>query len=233
MNRQRIWIVNGVLGLLLVWGGMRLRNEWNVFGASHQASRLQNTRARIDVKAPAAVAPTPAPDTAWTDIASRSPFSFDRNDINLEVTEAAAQPVSGPKPVLLGTLLLGNERLALMGKPGSRSSSPVKIGQTFEGWQVVEIQDSSVVVTANGAKESIAVGRAAIDRSSEKTSSAPAPAANSATAPPATATPSQPAAASQGPRIGTGPNSLPPAVVPPGTHVEASPFGYKIVQDPK
>jgi hypothetical protein len=235
MSRQRIWVINGVLALLLVWGGMRLRNDWEAFGASHQASSLQNAPARTDVRAPGEVVSPPAPDMAWTEIASRSPFSFDRNDTNLEVVEAVPQPVSGPKPVLLGTLLLGKERLALMGKPGtnSRSGSPVKVGQTFEGWQVVEIQDSSVVVDSNGVKESITVGRAAIERSSEKTSApSQAPAAPVAAAP--AATPARPAAVPSGTRIlGTGPSSTPPAVVPPGARVVETPFGYKIEQEPK
>lgn len=240
MSRQRIWIVNGALGLLLVWGGMRLRNEWSAFGATHQAGRLQSTLARTAVRTPGEGVSSTAPDTDWTDIASRSPFSFDRNDSNLDLTEAVAAPVAGPRPVLLGTLDLGNGRMALMGKPGSdgRSGSPVKVGQTFEGWQVVEIHDNAVVVTANGARESIAVARAPTMRSSEKTSSsATTPTANSISTPSA-ATPARPAATPSGNAntnalLGLGSRAPRPADMPPGTHVEETPFGPKIVQDSK
>src|SRR5262245_53681684 len=132
MSRQRIWIINGALGLLLVWGGTRLRSDWNAFGATHDVSRLPATASRGDVKAAVPAAAPVEQVVAWTDIASRSPFSFDRNDANLEVAEVVAAPVATPKPILLATFLLGSERLAMMGKPGSdgRSSSRVKVGET-------------------------------------------------------------------------------------------------------
>jgi hypothetical protein len=236
MSRQRIWIVNAVLCGLLVWGAMRFRSEWNAFGASHQAALLANAPVRTAVKAPAEEASVAATEVAWTEIASRSPFSFDRTDVNLDLAEPVAAPVSGPKPVLLGTLLLGNERLALMGKAGAdgRSGSRVKIGETFEGWQVVDIQDSAVIVTSNGARESISVGRAPVMRSSEKTSApAPAPVANSVTAPPA-APASRPAAIPSGNNglLGLG-TRAPRPEPPPGHRVVETPFGWKIEQDTK
>jgi len=243
MSRQRIWIVNAALALVLIWGGLRFRTEWGAFGATHQASNLSEATTRGDAKTPAAEASPAVPDTSWTEIASRSPFSFDRSDTNLEVAEAAAAPVAGPKPMLLATFLLGKERLAMMAKPGTdgRSGSRVKVGETFEGWEVVDIQDSAVVVTSNGTRESIAVGRAPVIRSSEKTSSAQASTSSTTSAPapsqaqpanaamPAQTAPVNPAAKP----MGTGPNALPPAVIPPGTRIEQTPFGYKVVQDPK
>jgi hypothetical protein len=233
MSRQRLWIVNVALAVVLIWGGLKLRADWNVFGASHQVSNLQSGPS--DVKASLPAVSSVAPIADWTEIASRSPFSFDRNDVNLDLTPAEVAPVNNPKPILLATLLLGNERLALMAKSiaEARASSRVKVGETYEGWQVVDIQDSAVVVASNGARESLSVGRVPVIRSTEKTAGgAPVPAANSVAASPAPA--SQPAAPnSAAPVLGTGRMSTPPAVVPPGTHVVATPFGYKLEQDPK
>jgi hypothetical protein len=233
MTRQRIWIVNAALLLLFIWGAMRLRSDWNAFGATHQASRLQNAAPRNNAKARVAEsAPVAAEAAPWTEIAARSPFSFDRNDMNLDLTEAVAAPVAGPKPFLLATLILGNEKIALMGKPGgdSRSSTRVKVGQTFEGWEVVEIQDSSVVITSNGAKESITVGRAPVARSTEKTSAQPTapPVANSVAPPPPVNT-SRPAPASSGSNgiLGLGSRGPRPDV-PPGSRAVEGPFGWRI-----
>jgi len=237
VSRQRIWIMNVALCGLLIWGGFKLRDEWRVFGQSHEASRLQVGVQRGATKTPVQEVPVEGTEAAWTDIASRSPFSFDRSDSNLDLTEAVAAPASGPKPVLLGTLILGNERLALLGKPGTngRSGARVKVGEKFEGWQVVDIQDSAVVVSADGARESLSVGRAPVVRSSEKTSDAsPSSVVNSTPPAAAAAPPRTPDTSAGATRIlGTGSMSTPPTVVPPGSHLVETPFGYKIEQDSK
>jgi hypothetical protein len=178
MSMQRIWVFNGALCVLLVWGGMRLRKDWNAFAENHQSSRLENAVDRVGVKAPAEATSVAATDVVWTEIASRSPFSFDRNDISLDLTEVTAPqapPPLGPKPILFGTLLLGNEPLALMARAGSRSGSPVKKGETLDGWEVVDIQHKSVVIASNGVRESLVVGRAPVERSSERTAAPSAP----------------------------------------------------------
>jgi hypothetical protein len=232
MSRQRLWILNVALGSMLIFGGLRLRNDWNAFGATHQAGLLHGS-AGSGVKALAPPPPSAATVTDWTDIASRSPFSFDRNDINLDLTPPVAAPVAGPRPVLLATLLLGNERLALMAKSAAeaRASSRVKVGETFEGWEIVDIQDSAVVVTSNGARESISVGRVPVIRSSEKTTaSPPASIAN-----PVAAAPTAPR-----PAATTNTNTLqglgiraPKPEAPPGSRVVESPFGWRFEKDEK
>jgi hypothetical protein len=140
----------------------------------------------------------------WADIGARNPFSVDRNDSDIDVVEVAPPPVSLPKPILFGTLLLGKERLALLGKAGagSRAGPPVKVGEDFDGWRIVEIEDKSVLVAANGSQESLVVGKVPIERRSDRTTSpvmASAPAAPQSP-PAATAGPSQtaPSAASPG-----------------------------------
>jgi len=94
------------------------------------------------------------------------------------------------------------------GPSGNRSSRPVRIGESISGWEVVEIHEKSVIVTANGIRETVAMND--LPRVYDKTVAATGapPAVNvtpsAAAAPPAAApTPSQPQsapAASQQPK---------------------------------
>jgi hypothetical protein len=231
MSRQ-IWLINGALAVLLVWGTLRVIEGWKAFEAGHQISELQGKPDTSSAATPAPVSTDSAvPAEAWFEIASRNPFSFDRNEIDL--VEAKPPVVLAPKPVLFGTLVLGNDRLALMGKAGAatRSGPPVKVGETFDGWKVVRIEDKSVVVTAGGAEESLVVGRVPIVRNTEKTSAATAavPAAAPSVSVPATAAPA-PAAAPASPAISSWRPGMP---APPGTRVSKNPFGEVLVTDEK
>lgn len=231
MSGKRIWVFNLMLGVLLVWGAMKLRESWTAFGATHGAGQIQGQLGAAETPRAAQAAPGPVSEGAWAEIGARNPFSVDRNDI--DVVEVAPPPVSTPKPILFGTLLLGSERLALLGKAGAGSQDrrSVKVGEDFDGWRIVEIVDKSVVVAANGAQESLVVGKVpAIDRRSERTASpvmASAPAALQS-APAATAAPSRTAPSPASSGVG----NL-PAVLPPGTHIVHTPFGDKIERLPQ
>jgi hypothetical protein len=223
MTGKRIWIFNLALAALFVWGVLKVQADWTAFEGSHRQSRIQPEQERAVAKAAPRLeaANSSVPDEALLEIASKNPFSFDRNDINL--VEAPAPIVTAPKPVLFGTLLLGNDRLALLGKDAAtRSGAPVKVGDTFEGWQVVEVQDKSVVVSANGVLESLVVGRVPIARRTERTeSAAPAPVASPRAAAPAASSQSQPVRSVLSP-------TKPTVVVPPGSVAVPNPFGVHI-----
>lgn len=228
MTGKRIWIFNLMLGALLVWGSLKLRESWAAFDETRGASLTRGGLAAAEVPRAAQASPVSLPAENWLEIASRNPFSVDRNDSDLVEPAPAPPPVATPKPILFGTLLLGSERLALLGKAGSRSRQSVKVGEDFDGWRVVEIEDKSVVIISNGAQESLIVGKIPIERRTESTAS-PAvssvpPAPQSAT-PAATASPRPPAASPGTGRI--------PAVLPPGTHVIDTPFGPRLEQLPK
>src|SRR6185503_11747124 len=106
-----------------------------------------------------------------TDISVKDPFSFDRNDVSIVAPkqEAAAKP----KPVLYGVMSVGSEWIAMMGpsQSGSRGSRPVRVGESLDNWQIVEIQPKSVIVTAaNGTRETVIMNdpTAQVARSSER-----------------------------------------------------------------
>jgi hypothetical protein len=231
MNARQIWFLNATLGALLIWGAVKVVDGWKAFEASHQVSQLETKPdtggGRVVV---AEAKPTsPAVNEAWLEIASRNPFSFDRNDVN--VVEAKAPPVAGPKPVLYGTLVMGDDRLALMGKAGSstRTGPPVKVGETFEGWKVTKIDSKSVLVTSNGVEESLVVGRVPVVRNTEKTATAAQPQASEPSVPLApAAAPATPAARATEAAIKAWRPGMPP---PPGTHVVNNPFGQVLQQD--
>jgi hypothetical protein len=80
-----------------------------------------------------------------------------------------------------------------------------------------------VVVSANGVRESLVVGRVPIIRRTEKTESAAAPSVAS----PRAAAPAAPSQSSQ-PVRSVIPANVPPPVVPPGSVAVPNPFGIHI-----
>jgi len=207
------WIVNGACCVLLLWGGFTLSKDWKAFAADHQVSLLKNAKDPVVVKgATASAAPVPQ---AWTDILSRNPFSFDRNDIDIAPVAPPAPRPAPPKPVLFGTIDTGNGPVAMLGDPGARSSSRnLKVGEQFKGWTIVKIDKRSVVVENNGVEESIVMGIVPIDRDAGKTAAGPSA--------PAVVTTSSPAPAPAPPPT-TASAPAPPSEVPAGQMM--TPFG--------
>src|SRR5262249_14163892 len=107
----------------------------------------------------------------WTEISVNNPFSFDRNDTAI-VAPVQAAP-NTPKPVLFGIMSIGSEKIAML-SPGQsgRASRQVKIGESVDNWEVLEIGDKSVVVTApNGTRQTVIMNdpTAQVARSMERT----------------------------------------------------------------
>jgi hypothetical protein len=204
MMWRKLLGVNVVLAAILVAGGVRMQRSWNEFEANHRVETVQPE------PEPGRTVPDGPTVTAsaedWTDISVKNPFSFDRNDVSIV---AAKQVVpTRPKPVLFGTMSIGSERIAMLAPAQSgRASRPVKVGQEVDTWQVVEINDSSVVATAaDGTRATIIMNdpEARVARASERTgttSRAAAP-ANVISATPAAPTPTA-AAASPAPAAAT------------------------------
>src|SRR5262249_47839760 len=228
---RRLILINIFLLVMVVAGIIRLRHNVITFSAEHQVSRIQPAAEKSLPNVTAML--VPAADHEWNDIATRNPFSFDRNDINLVVTPAGAQQPKRPKPILFGVMKVGTDQLAMLG-PGdgaARSSRPVRIGEIFDGWTLLEIHDKSVIVRWNETKESLIMNdpTAQVARDYTKTSgsggsSAPATAvsAPASSAPPA-ASPVQ------------APANTTPAPTPTGGRKQTviqTPFGPKTVDDP-
>ena len=157
---RRILILNIGLMVLLGFGAVRFREQWNSFNSTHQVSAV---KPRTETLPGLPVGNAQAPNTMdWTAIASHNPFSFDRSDITVAApAEPAAPPKPvGPKPVLFGTVIIGANRLAVLGSGqngGTRNSRPVKTGEVIDGWTVVQIDDNSVAIEANSIRETVLI----------------------------------------------------------------------------
>jgi hypothetical protein len=217
---RRILVLDLALAGLLVFGVVQVRKSWQEFEASHRIESVRPEKeAARSLANTTAAARTPED---WTDISVKNPFSFDRNDVAI-VAAKQALPVM-PKPVLFGTMSIGKEWIAMMGpaQSGGRASRPIKIGESLDNWQVVEIRDKSAVVAgANGARETIIMNdpTAQAPRSAERTPTGgqaqvtvvnPTP-----TAPPPTTTSSAPAA----------PAAQPSPANQPADDILLTPFG--------
>jgi hypothetical protein len=209
MTRRRPLILNAALVGAIVLLAVRFHNDWILFEAAHQAGAVEpqpETSPALSVTD----VPIAAPED-WTDIPSRNPFSFDRNDIAILEPQpeapAAPAPPAGPKPFLFGTMLLGANRLAMIGpgQAGNRNSRYMRVGETINGWTIVDILDRSVVIEFNSTRETIIMNdpSAQLQRDHSRTDAAPsaAPPVTSITAPPPARTPaastSQPASGQQ------------------------------------
>jgi len=192
MNFRRLLILDLALLAALVAGIVQLRRSWNEFEATHRVETVQPEKEIL--KSP----PTP-PTLAvsaedWTDIATRNPFSFDRSDMALVMPKQTSP--AQPRPVLFGTLSIGNEWMAMLapGQTGSRGSRPYKVGGSIDNWQVVEIRDkSAVVINASGVRETLVINdpRDQVARSTERTATgAPTQSVNVLTSPTPAQTPS-------------------------------------------
>jgi hypothetical protein len=159
---RRIWILNLSLVAVLTAVSVRLYNESIMFNATHQTGAVGPEREAF-AKLPFALPPNPAVPANWTDIPSHNPFSFDRTDIAILEPKAPPPPppppkiAVGPKPLLFGTMSLGNDRMAMvgLGKAGNRDYKPMKVGEVIDGWTILSIDDKSIVVKGNEVQETI------------------------------------------------------------------------------
>lgn len=154
MMLRRTLLLNIALASLLVAGGFRFQRQWLEFETTHRVDAVPAERDRPRTL-PIVSAREAVSIGDWTEILAKYPFSFDRNDIAVVPPEGESR--TGPRPVLFGTISIGAERMALLGpgQPGNRGYRAIKAGETVAGWQVVEIQEKSVIVVANGVRETL------------------------------------------------------------------------------
>ena len=154
MNR-RLVLFNALLVLMLILGGVAVRDQWREFETTHQISAITGGS---DVLPKIDQAPTASSEAAdWTDIPSHNLFSFDRSDVTIVTSLPDERKPPGPKPFLFGTIFLGPERMAMLGpgQAGNRSYRPMKTGEVIDGWTVSEIQEKAVVIVSYEVRETI------------------------------------------------------------------------------
>jgi hypothetical protein len=218
---KRLVILNVLLAALIAMGGVALRDQWRAFEATHQVSAIEAQPEAVPALQQASTADFRQVAGDWTQIPSLNPFSFDRSDIPILSTEEPVPP--GPKPLLFGTMALGSERMAMVGPGGSREYRPMKAGEVINGWTIAEIQEKSILISADGLTETIIMNdpTASIPRERGRTSASPASAPVQVVSPAAAPRPAggnNAAAASSSSGGGQ-----------PATRVIRTPFGDKVV----
>lgn len=174
---RRLIVLDLALVSLLVAGIVKFRGDWLAFEPAHQVSAIQPKPETLPAL-PAAKAAAPVGAADWTEIPTRNPFSFDRNDIAILAPPPEPPKAVGPKPVLFGTMNLGQNWIAMLasGQPNNRNSRPVRVGEIIDGWTVVEIKDKAVVVEANSSRQTVDIDAAVlVPRDSGRTPAAAAP----------------------------------------------------------
>ena len=139
--------------------------------------------------AAAAASPRPASRASASDAAAISDhhlFHPDRhNELPEEASERTAEAL-GPAPVLMGTMGIGGENVALMVSRGSRSSGGLyrrlEVGEALDGYTLLRVEGDRVVMRAGTAEVTVGIdhrpGRSARPARSARPS--PRPRASSA-----------------------------------------------------
>ena len=136
MKRRTVQINLALLGLAALWVTLLAGNR-GPFEAEH----------RPDPPGPAAASPGSASPASASDaaaIAGHHLFHLDRhNDFPEEATEDAGEAL-GPAPVLMGTIGIGGQDVALMVSRGSRSSGGLyrrlKVGEALDGYTLLRVE---------------------------------------------------------------------------------------------
>ena len=203
----RLVLLNAVLVLVVATLVFQFRRGLLDYEATHDVSSIQ-AEAEIDISIAGIEGLERGSERSdWNLVSVLNPFSADRNDIAVLGPAPASEAVDTGVPVtsalaLMGTLLLGDERVALMALPGDPAYTSLRVGETIGGWQVVEIDRKSVVVEATGRRRNVVMNDPTMSVSGARTRGPAAPATvvasqSSTPAPGVSATPAAPQAPSQ------------------------------------
>ena len=234
--KKELVVINVLLLAVVIGAVFQSLNGWTAFGISHDPEAIQyEGEAFGSPLVPDTEGGRENPD--WARIAEENLFSYDRNDLSIAPPE---NPVAtGPRPILFGTMSIGDGPIALLatGQPGNTASMPYQVGESIDGWQVLEIVNKSVVVESGGVRSTVLMNdpTAQVPRGTARTlasgSVAPQVSTVGAGAPGPTV---QSSTTSTGTRASVpSPSEITEENVPPGFRIQRTPgFGNRIVPIP-
>jgi hypothetical protein len=216
--RKTRWLILVLLVAAAGGLGYRVRADWRTYDAQNSPSAIKPRPQLPDVM------PQAQPARDYTVVAQQNPFHPDRND----ATPPTPAKVTGPPPLVYGSMMLGKEKFALLGTEADPKPRKVLEGENFNGYKLAEVRAQSVVFEADGSRNEVMLYNAATRLRREHlrtqaSSAPPPPAVASAASAPATTTVAS--APSQQPAVG--PQS---AFVPAG--LPAAPAGKRYVDTP-
>ena len=156
MKRRTVQINLALLGLAALWVTLLAGNR-GPFEAEHRPDPPAPGAAAA--ASPGSASPASASDAAA--IAGHHLFHLDRhNDFPEEVTEDAEESL-GPAPVLMGTMGIGGQDVALMVSRGSRSSGGLyrrlKVGEALDGYTLLRVEGDRVVMKAGATEVKVSI----------------------------------------------------------------------------
>ena len=178
---MRLVLLNAVLVLVVATLVFQFRRGLLDYEATHDVSSIQ-AEAEIDISIAGIEGLEPGSERSdWNLVSVLNPFSADRNDIAVLAPVPASEAVDTGGAVttalaLIGTLLLGDERVALMNSLQDPAYVSLRVGETIAGWQLVEIDRKSVVVEATGRRRNVVMNDPTMSVSGARTRAPAAPA---------------------------------------------------------
>jgi hypothetical protein len=145
--KKRHWIISLFCVGSIIGLGWKLESEWRQYAARNGPQALE-VHALSGVPIPVAL---PASD--YGAIARQNPFHAERNDLISEPVQAAK--VTGPPPLVYGSIIFGSARAALLGTEQSPKPERVEEGSTFQGYRLVSVLPQSVVLESGAGREEI------------------------------------------------------------------------------
>ena len=155
MKRRTVQINLALLGLAALWVTLLAGNR----GPFEAERRPDPPAPGAAAASPGSASPASASDAAA--IAGHHLFHLDRhNDFPEEATEEAEEAL-GPAPVLMGTMGIGGQDLALMVSRGSRSSGGLyrrlKVGEALDGYTLLRVEGDRVVMKAGATEVKVSI----------------------------------------------------------------------------
>jgi hypothetical protein len=224
-----LMVLNVVLAALLGLAAWSVVEGWREFDENVAEGSGVDT-------AGAAAPPTfvesagPAPVDSGV-IARSNPFSVDRSSA---VAALEAPPVpTGARPYLFGTIRIGDDRMAMMAPSSATNRNeyrPFRVGQSIGGWQLVEIEEKSVVVASGGGRQTITINDPSARLPRVRQEARQTPASNGPQVSTVGAAPKGPGAATPAAEAPASSTGQPAAT--PGMRTIMTPFSTKAIQRP-
>lgn len=151
-RKNLIWLGGLVLANLLVLAG--IARVW--FGPG-EADRLVRPRQQLDLPKVKPLRSKEALD-AYKVVVAKDLFSPERS--SSEITTAKGPGLEDA--VLLGTLIVGNEKAVLIGQKGAKGKQEVQVlrlGEQWRGFRLAEIGKDEVILQGEDGKRSLTFPR--------------------------------------------------------------------------
>jgi len=176
--RTKVWFINILLVILVVWLGNRAYVDWKLFQQNHDPSKVRDARpAATAGKTPSSTTPAGAPtdpaaaalaaagavpvQVQYQVISDRNVFAPERRPAPLEGPSAPVVPQApplDPKPTLAGITIIGTNRTAFIQEGGAQAGGAARVvglGDNVRGYTVAEINPDAVVLQWNDVRHTL------------------------------------------------------------------------------